>query len=303
MKDIATVIVTFNRKDLLIKCVEAVLEQSCLPRTIYIIDNASTDGTEELLKKKGLYQGQVNGVTIRYKRLSKNSGGAGGFHVGIKLAKEDGCDAVWVMDDDGLPDRDCLKNMIPYLDTHDYISPLVIDIQDENMMAFEGCTVSEFMKREESGIVKGCANPFNGILYTKQLIDTIGYPKKEMFIWGDEINYDLRAKEAGFQPIMVVNAIHRHPLNRQNYVKYLGNHWMTVPDKDWKLFCYLRNRTYNTKVFSGRIACFRQVMSDLLKFGSYYLIQVHQPAKLSIVINAILKGSKEDFTGLEKYLK
>ena len=303
MKDIATVIVTFNRKDLLIKCVEAVLEQSCLPRTIYIIDNASTDGTEELLKKKGLYQGQVNGVTIRYKRLSKNSGGAGGFHVGIKLAKEDGCDAVWVMDDDGLPDRDCLKNMIPYLDTHDYISPLVIDIQDENMMAFEGCAVTDFLKREKDGIIEGCANPFNGILYSKALIDTIGYPKKEMFIWGDEINYDLRAKKAGFQPIMVVNAIHRHPLNRQNYVKYLGNHWMTVPDKDWKLFCYLRNRTYNTKIFSGRIACLRQAMSDLLKFGSYYLIQIHQPSKLNIVTKALFKGITEDFSGLNKYLK
>ena len=305
MKDkysISTVIVTFNRKELLIKCIDAVLGQSYLLHTVYIIDNASTDGTEELLKKKGLHHGQVNGVTIRYKRLLKNGGGAAGFHAGMKLAKEDGCDAVWVMDDDGLPDKDCLKNLIPYLNTHNYISPLVIDIQNENMMAFEGCTVSDFLKREKEGIIEGCANPFNGILYSKTLMDTIGYPKKEMFIWGDEINYDLRAKKVGFQPIMVVNAIHRHPLNRQNYVKYLGNHWMTVPDKDWKLFCYLRNRTYNTKFFSGRIVCFRQAMSDLLKFGCYYIIQVHQPSKLSIVINAIYKGCKEDFTGLEKYL-
>ena len=179
----------------------------------------------------------------------------------------------------------------------------MIDIQNENMMSFEGCTVSEFLKREKEGIIEGCANPFNGILYSKTLIDTIGYPKKEMFIWGDEINYDLLAKKAGFQPIMVENAIHRHPLNRQNYVKYLGNHWMTVPDKDWKLFCYLRNRTYNTKIFSRRIACLCQAMSDLFKFGCYFLIQVHQPAKLSIVISSIIKGVKEDFSGLEKYLK
>ena len=301
--NISTIIVTFNRKKLLIKCIKAVLSQTHLPNTIFIIDNASTDGTEELLKEKGLHHGEVNGLVINYIRLPQNSGGAGGFHTGIKLAHDNGCDAVWVMDDDGLPDKDCLKKMVPYLDSYAYISPLVIDVQDENLMAFEGCTVSAFLKREKKGIVEGCANPFNGILYSKALIDTIGYPKKEMFIWGDEINYDMRAKKAGFQPIMVVNAIHRHPLNRQNYVKYLGNHWMTVPDKDWKLFCYLRNRTYNTKIFSGRIACLRQVMSDLLKFGSYYLIQVHQPAKLSIVINAIYKGLKEDFTGLEKYLK
>lgn len=79
MRNIATVIVTFNRKELLIKCKDAVLGQTYLPSTIYIIDNASTDGSEGLLQSKGLHHGLVNGVTICYKRLSKNSGGAGGF--------------------------------------------------------------------------------------------------------------------------------------------------------------------------------------------------------------------------------
>ena len=164
--NISTVIVTFNRKELLIKCINAVLGQSYLPKTIYIIDNASTDGTEEFLKEKGLHHGQVNGVTIRYERLPKNSGGAGGFHAGMKLAHEDGCDAVWMMDDDGLPDKDCLKNLLPHLDQYDYLSPMVIDIEDEKMMAFEGCSVTDFIKREKDRVVKGRANPFNGILYS-----------------------------------------------------------------------------------------------------------------------------------------
>lgn len=301
--NISTVIVTFNRKELLIKCLHAVLGQSYLSKTVYIIDNASTDGTEEFLKEKGLHDGQINGVTIRYERLPKNSGGAGGFHAGMKLAHEDGCDAVWMMDDDGLPDQNCLKNLLPHLDQYDYLSPMVIDIQNEDMMAFEGCTVSEFMKREKGGIVKGCANPFNGILYSKKLIDTIGYPKKEMFIWGDEINYDLRAKDAGFYPAMVVSSIHRHPLNRQRYVRYFGKHMMVVPEQDWKLFCLLRNRTYNAKLFSGRLECMKQTFTDVLKFSCYYVLQERQLSKLAIVANAILKGFNEDFSGLNKYMK
>ena len=245
--NVSTVIVTFNRKELLIKCLEAVLRQSYLPKTIYIIDNASTDGTEELLKEKRLHHGLINSVAIHYERLPQNSGGAGGFHAGMKLAHENGCDAVWMMDDDGLPDKDCLKNLLPHLEHHDYLSPMVIDIQNEDMMAFEGCTVSEFMKREKGGIVKGCANPFNGTLFSKRLIAEVGYPKKEMFIWGDEINYNLRAKQKGFIPAMVVNAIHRHPLNRQRYVRYLGRHKMVVPEQEWKLFCLVRNQVYNTE--------------------------------------------------------
>lgn len=301
--NIITVIVTFNRKELLIKCIEAVLGQTHLPNTIYIIDNASTDGTEELLKEKGLHYGNINGVTIEYVRLPKNSGGAGGFHTGMKLAHEAGCDAVWVMDDDGIPDKDCLKNLLLYLDKYDYLSPLVVDIENEQMMSFEGCSVAEFLKREQEGVVDGCANPFNGILYSKKLIDIIGYPQKEMFIWGDEINYDNRAKKAGIYPTMVVNAIHRHPLNRQRYVKYLGKRMMVVPEQDWKLFCYMRNRTYNAKLFGGRVECMKQAFTDMLKFSCYYILQVHQPGKMNIVFSAMKKGYQGDFNGMEKYRK
>lgn len=301
--NIGTVIVTFNRKELLIECLNAVLGQSYLPKKIYIIDNASTDGTEELLKERGLHHGQVHDVSILYVRLPKNSGGSGGFYTGIKMADKDGCDAIWVMDDDGLPDKDCLKNLLPHLGKYDYISPLVVDIEGGQMMSFEGKTVEEFLRRAENGIVEGCANPFNGILYSKKLIDAVGYPKKEMFIWGDEVNYDLRAKAAGFQPVMVVDAIHRHPLNRQLYVRYFRNHSMVIADKDWKLFCYIRNRTYNAKLFYPLFSFLRQTAADFVKFSCYYLFQVRQPQKLSVVLNAIYKGLKSDFTGLEKYMK
>lgn len=299
--NVSTIIVTFNRKELLIKCLEAVLRQSCLPKTIYIIDNASTDGTEELLKEKGLHHGLINSVAIHYERLPQNSGGAGGFHAGMKLAHENGCDAVWMMDDDGLPDKDCLKNLLPHLEHHDYLSPMVIDIQDEKMMAFEGCTVAEFLKREVNGVVKGCANPFNGVLYSKKLIEAVGYPKKEMFIWGDEINYDMRARRAGFQPVMVTNAIHRHPLNRQPYVRYFGHHMMVVPEQDWKLFCYVRNKTYNAKQFLSLSALLKLLVSDVIKFSSYFILKVRQPAKILVVLKAIWKGMAEDFTSFEKF--
>ena len=301
--NISTIIVTYNRKELLVKCIEAVLSQTYLPNTIYIIDNASTDGTQELLGQKGLLKDAINGVKIRYELLPKNTGGAGGFYEGIKMAHRDGCDAVWVMDDDGLPEKDCLKNLVRHIDKHDYISPMVISIDDENMMSFEGCTVEEFVKRAEDGVVTGCANPFNGILYSKKLLDSIGYPKKEMFIWGDEINYDNRARKAGLTPIMVLDAIHRHPINRQRYVKYFGNHMMTVPESDWKLFCYVRNRTYNTKMFSGKWNCLCTSYKDFFKFSLYYFFKSHTPKKLGIVFSAIRKGYKEDFTGLENYMK
>ena len=301
-KSVSAVVVTYNRKDLLRKCLNDIIGQSFPPNKIFIVDNASTDGTQEMLKEEGFAEETIDDVAIRNVKLPRNIGGAGGFYTGMKLAHEEGCDAVWMMDDDGLPDKDCLKNLVPFLDKYDYLSPMVIDINNEKMMSFEGCTIADFLKRAKDGVVEGCANPFNGTLYSKRLIDAVGYPKKEMFIWGDEINYDLRAKAAGFQPAMVVSAIHRHPLNRQRYVPYLGKHKMVVTAEDWKLFCFLRNQAYNMKKYFGNVKCAKMIVKKFLQFGCYFTLQEFNPRRLFLIAKAFNKGLNEDFTGLEKYL-
>ena len=45
---VCTVVVTYNRKDLLIKCIESLVNQTLKPQAIYIVDNNSTDNTPEL---------------------------------------------------------------------------------------------------------------------------------------------------------------------------------------------------------------------------------------------------------------
>ena len=50
---ICAVVVTYNRKELLIECLESLKEQSRTLDAILIIDNASTDGTPEILLKNG----------------------------------------------------------------------------------------------------------------------------------------------------------------------------------------------------------------------------------------------------------
>ena len=60
---ICCVIVSYNRKDLLIECLECVKNQTFKPHTILIVDNASTDGTIELVKSHGYYNTVIDGVT------------------------------------------------------------------------------------------------------------------------------------------------------------------------------------------------------------------------------------------------
>lgn len=52
-------VVTYNRKALLIECLNAILAQSRMPDKIVVIDNASTDGTGELFSKGGVFDNQI----------------------------------------------------------------------------------------------------------------------------------------------------------------------------------------------------------------------------------------------------
>ena len=108
---ICAVVVTFNRKDLLINCLNAINEQAYKPHTVIIVDNASTDGTKDLVKQTGYYNILLNGINYQYLLLPNNQGGAGGFYNGIKTAYEskENFDAVWVMDDDGVADKKQLE--------------------------------------------------------------------------------------------------------------------------------------------------------------------------------------------------
>src|SRR5260370_443057 len=118
MGSVAAVIVTFNRKGLLVRCLEAVRAQTRPCDRVFIIDNASTDGTTELLGNTGLLDGMVD-----YVRLPVNTGSAGGFHEGMRRAYEAGHEWLWLMDDDGCPAPDRLETLISCEDSLDIIGP------------------------------------------------------------------------------------------------------------------------------------------------------------------------------------
>ena len=49
---VAAVVVTFNRKELLCECLDALLAQTCPLSRILLVDNASTDGTADFWRRR-----------------------------------------------------------------------------------------------------------------------------------------------------------------------------------------------------------------------------------------------------------
>jgi Predicted glycosyltransferases len=140
---VCAVVVTYNRKNLLIECLEALRKQTRPIQGIYLIDNASTDGTPELLLENGyiselppenlkepwekdfIVQNLVDGREIKlyYVRMHENTGGAGGFYEGVKRGYEKGYDWLWLMDDDIEPKSQAIEIMLTYKNIARVIHP------------------------------------------------------------------------------------------------------------------------------------------------------------------------------------
>ena len=113
---IDVVIVTFNRLNKLKNALKAFEEQYYLPNRIIIVNNNSTDGTSEYLKKwKMEKESKFEIVLIN---LNENIGGAGGFATGMQYALENNAEWIWVSDDDAYPEKDALKIANEYLEEH-----------------------------------------------------------------------------------------------------------------------------------------------------------------------------------------
>ena len=89
---VVAVVVTYNRKELLKECIEALIKQEYNDCEILIVDNASTDGTKDYINQ------YIKENKIIYKNTGSNLGGAGGFNYGMKEACKLGCDYIWNMD-------------------------------------------------------------------------------------------------------------------------------------------------------------------------------------------------------------
>lgn len=195
MKKVIAVVLTYNRMELLQKCLDALFSQTRPCDEILVINNASTDGTQELLES-GHYPG------IKIYSLNKNLGAAGGFNAGFRLAYDNGADQVWMMDDDVIPDPDALEKLLDadaLLDEagarRSYLVSLAYSKQKGQWTNLpylsdrHGSSWPSFLKH---GLVAIGYSTFVSILVPRETLEKHGLPIKSMFIWGEDAEFTLR---------------------------------------------------------------------------------------------------------------
>ena len=262
---INAVVVTYNRKELLLECVNAILEQTLPINKLFIIDNNSNDGTFELLKKKGI----INNKVVNYTKLEKNIGGSGGFYSGMKLAYNDSCDWVWIMDDDTIPTKDCLEELVKSLKIlkNEKISFLASTIygphgEPMNLPGLntdaENNYYSDCYKYLGNGIVKIKQATFVSLLINFKAIEKCGYPIKDYFIWGDDSEYTLRLNKYYGNAYFVGKSVAIHKIQVS---KELSLFEENNPNRIKLYYYMIRNNLINRKEYSD----FYRTMYTLMK--------------------------------------
>ncbi len=296
---VCAVVVTYNRKDLLIECLEALKKQTRPIQGIYLIDNASTDGTPGLLLEKGyiselppqnlkepwekefIIQNLTNmdDIKLHYVRMHENTGGAGGFYEGVKRGYEKGYDWLWLMDDDVEPNEDCLYELLYSLkeflnfSTPPVLVPLriynnkIVKIETKKLdfnNLFNFFTYDNIDERDISkSFFSISAMAFEGPLIHSRIISQVGFPNPNFFIFADDTDYSIRIVKKS-KIFMIPSAILTKKLltNDENIT--------------WKTYYLLRNIIWLDRQYGNNfLVKFLRPFITFLRFIKKYFLDLN----------------------------
>lgn len=260
MKIIA-VVVTYNRLPLLKECIKALQNQTVLPDQILVVNNNSTDGTAEWL-------GTQQTVTVIEQQ---NRGGAWGFYTGVKQAYYNHADWIWLMDDDSIPDPTALDELLKALETCSRL-PVKTGFIGSKVLWTDGSVhlmnrqtlkkadkttlLEEDLEREALDLVE--FNSFVSLFVSREVVNKVGLPIKEFFIWHDDIEYTRRIIRSGWDGVLAHKSIVLH--------KTPENYTADIFDDDirnlWKYSYGIRNELYERRIHKGTGSFIRNILKN-----------------------------------------
>jgi rhamnopyranosyl-N-acetylglucosaminyl-diphospho-decaprenol beta-1,3/1,4-galactofuranosyltransferase len=303
---IAAVVVTYNRKELLKECLDAILYQTYPVNSIIIIDNASNDGTSIFLKENGY----LNNSIIDYMIMPKNIGASGGFYEGVKSGYEKGFDLLWLMDDDAEPYNDSLNILMKNKEDNCVLAPLVISKDGKLLTNHRGAiNYQNLFKKfilpiDENNLGNALEISFAsfvGQLIPRGVIEEIGYPNSQFFIDYDDFEYCIRISRVN-KIILVPGSIviHKEGWSRSYKRKKFFWNISTLPRVDicqyWRTYYSLRNLIYIAKKYQiGKIKfLFYLIISVYKKIIGIFIYDDYKLVRIGLIHKAIKDGFLEN---------
>lgn len=199
---VTAVLVAYNRRELLRESLEALAVQSRPVDRLVVVDNASDDGSREVAAE--LLESW--GERARLIELDENTGGAGGFAVGIAAAvTEDGTDWVWVMDDDTVPGPDALRGALAAHARYCESGQDDLAVMGSRVVWTDGedhpmntpkpkirASAWERRRAARAGCLEIRSISFVSAFLRAPRVRELGLPIADFFLWNDDFEYSAR---------------------------------------------------------------------------------------------------------------
>lgn len=275
--NVTVVVVTYNRLSLLKRCISALQAQTCTPATMIVVNNASTDGTQRYIDDlAGEHPNQ-----IRAMHLDENTGGAGGFSEGLRLALANGGDWIWMMDDDAEPHSEALQELMKVADNPaNLYGSLAVNGGDTSwsttLLGKDQRVVDKAADVPDRSRVQSL--PFLGFLVHRDLVNRIGLPDAGYFIAADDIEYCMRAERAGAEIIIAGKSRIEHPKSDRYIARVPGRNLVCLKLPPWKRYYDTRNRLLIARKYYGIKLVTQTIPGSFMRL---WAALAHEPRKLS----------------------
>lgn len=170
-------ILSYKRRDELKNTLQKVYSQNYKSIEVIVVDNASNDGTSEMVTKEF--------PEVKLMGLNNNVG-ISGWNEGFKIAQGE---YILVLDDDSYPDQETIQKGIEEFQKNKRLGIVAFEIFNTRIKKSE---TKEFKPRPY--LFVGC-----GALIKKEVLDKVGYYNEEYFIYLHELDYSARCYDYGYE--------------------------------------------------------------------------------------------------------
>jgi len=336
---VCTVIVTYgNRFHLLKQVMDACYKEGV--DKIIVVDNASVKNSRDKLKE---YESK-NQERLKVIYLDENTGSAGGYKRGLEEAYNcKDCEFIWLLDDDNKPQKDSLKVLKEFWNRLDVgnkkekitllsYRPDRIQYKEAIMTnnpdlvlgrknSFLGFHILDLPKKiirvikrkmgmqiftENLNIKSGKVSvaPYGGMFFHKSLIDTIGYPREEFFVYADDHEWSYRVTKNSGEIYVVLDSVLE---DIDTSLGLRGTHTslfysLLNKSENFRLYYSTRNRIIFENIF-----CNNTIMYNLNKYVFNFILKMYvnnnNQNKYTIYYKAIMDGFNNNFKGFKNEAK
>ena len=207
MKKVGIVICNYNKADYVLKCIASVLESEYTDYDLYVVDNASSDGSVEAIEK-------TYGERVTILQNQENLGGSGGFNTGLRKVLEGDYRYVCCLDNDVQVTpteigkmRKCLEqnkqvgmvgSKVFHMQMPDYVQQMGLKIHFDTFSAEtlyadqkDGDTIPEVVYCDT---VAACS-----LMLPVAVLREVGMMPEDNFIYWDDMEWGYRVSRAGYQ--------------------------------------------------------------------------------------------------------